>query len=95
VTLDSPPALDDPKGPSVARNLAVDGVHFHGTLVVAGAVGADARVRIVGTLVARQGVRDAGAVEVWYDAALRSGYRSGFPPVVVKPGSRRSVVEGG
>lgn len=91
VGLDAPPAPEDPDGPPVARDVAVAGVHYRGVLVVAGSLAAESRVRVVGALAARRGVRDAGSFEVWYDAALRSGYRSGFPPVVVKPGSRRAV----
>lgn len=92
VMLDSPPAPDEPAGPPVARDVTIEGVHFRGALVVGGTLAATARTRVVGALVVHQGVRDAGAFEVWYDAALRGGYRSGFAPVVVKPGSRRPVV---
>ncbi len=95
IVLDSPAAPDEPGGLPVARNVAIHGTHYHGALVVAGVLDAEARARIVGTLVAHRGVRDAGALEVWYDASLRLGWRSGFPPVVVKPGSRRMIVEGG
>lgn len=95
VVLDSPSAPDDPDGPPVARDVTIHGAHYRGALVVAGALAADARARIVGTLAAHQGVRDPSAFEVWYDAALRSGNRPGFPPVVVKPGSRRVIVTGG
>jgi hypothetical protein len=95
VVLDSPSAPDDPEGPPVARTLTIAGVHYHGVLAVAGVIEAEARTRLVGTLAAHRGVRDAGAWEVWYDAALRAARRSGFPPVMVKPGTRRFIVEGG
>jgi hypothetical protein len=95
VVLDSPAAPDDLRGPPVARDVAIHGTHYHGALVVAGIVDAGARTRIVGTLAAHRGVRDARVFEVWYDASLRTGRRSGFSPVVVKPGSRRMIVEGG
>ncbi len=92
VVLDSPSAPTDQNGPPLARDVAIDGVHYRGALIVAGVVGSEARTRLVGSLAALGGVGDAGGFELWYDAALRSGYRSGFPPVVVKPGSRRLVV---
>lgn len=95
VVLDSPSAPDDPEGPPVARDLTITGVHYYGVLVVAGAIEAEARTRLVGTLAAHRGVRDAGAWEVWYDASLRAARRSGFPPVVVKPGTRRFLAEEG
>ncbi|MEW6682436.1 MAG: hypothetical protein AB1451_05880 [Nitrospirota bacterium] len=89
---DSPGAPEDPSGPPVTRNVAIAGVHYHGVLTIAGALDATARTTIVGSLAAMHGVRDPGAIEVWYDAALRTGYRTGFPPVVIKPGSRRAIV---
>jgi hypothetical protein len=57
-----------------------------------GDLSATGRVNLVGALAALRGVRDAGAIEIWYDASVRQGYQSGFPPVVVKPGSRRSII---
>ncbi len=95
VVLDAPSAPDDPDGPPLAQDVAISGVHYRGALIVAGALEADARARIVGAIVAHQGVRDPGAFEVWYDVALRSGYRSGYPAVVVKPGSRRPIAGAG
>lgn len=89
VVLDSPSAPATPEGSPVARNVTIDGVHYRGLLVVEGSLAAEARTKIVGALVAQRGVRDAGAFEVWYDAGLRNGYRKGFPPVVIKPGTRR------
>jgi hypothetical protein len=94
VTLDSPPGVDDPDGSPVARGIAIEGVNYRGVLVVAGELSVLGQARVVGALVAQRGVRDAGAIEVWYDAALRRGSRSGFPPVMVKPGSRRVVALG-
>jgi hypothetical protein len=91
-TLDTPPAPDSPDGRPLARGIMIDAVHYRGVLVVAGGLSATARVSLVGALAALRGVRDAGAIEVWYDASVRQGYRSGFPPVVVKPGSRRSII---
>jgi hypothetical protein len=93
VVLDAPSAPETSAGEPLARDVEIDGVHYHGVLVVAGVLEAEARTRIVGSLAVLQGVRDAGAFEVWYDAALRRGHRSGFSPVVVKPGSRRAVVD--
>lgn len=89
---DSPGTPEDPSGPPVTRNVAIDGVHYHGVLIIAGALETTARTTIVGSLAAMHGVRDPGAIEVWYDATLRTGYRTGFPPVVIKPGSRRAIV---
>ncbi|MFZ5876897.1 MAG: hypothetical protein ACOYXU_10885 [Nitrospirota bacterium] len=92
VTLDTPPALDSADGRPSASGITVGAVHYRGVLVVVGDLSASGRVNLVGALAALRGVRDASAIEVWYDAALRQGYRSGFPPVVVKPGSRRVII---
>lgn len=91
VTLDAPPAPDAADGPPFAHGITVDAVHYRGALIVAGEVSTTGRVNLAGALAALRGVRDAGALEVWYDDALRRGYQSGFPPVVIKPGSRRSI----
>jgi hypothetical protein len=72
--------------------VTVDLVQYRGVLIVAGDLSATGRVNLVGSLAAFRGVRDAGAIEVWYDAALRQGYRTGFPPVVIKPGTRRAII---
>lgn len=88
VVVDSPSGPATPDGPPLAREITINGVHYRGALVVAGHLAAEARTRIVGSLVALQGVRDTNTFEVWYDAGLRSGYRQGFPPVVIKPGTR-------
>ena len=93
VVLDAPSAPETSGGGPLARDVEIEDVHYHGVLMVAGVLGAATRTRIVGSLAVLQGVRDAGAFEVWYDAALRRGHRSGFSPVVVKPGSRRAVVD--
>ncbi|MFZ5861833.1 MAG: hypothetical protein ACOYXR_03170 [Nitrospirota bacterium] len=92
VTVDAPPAPDDPFGPPAARGVTVNSVHLRGALMVAGELSTTGRVNVVGALVAWRGVQDPGAVEVWYDASLRRGYHPGFPPVVIKPGSRRAVI---
>ncbi len=91
VTVDSPPDPAQPDNGPAVSGLTIEGVHYRGALIVAGSVSVDGRLRLVGALAAFRGVRDAGAVEVWYDAALHSGYRAGFPPVVVAPGSRRQI----
>jgi hypothetical protein len=93
VVLDAPSAPDTSAGPPLARDVRIEGAHYRGVLVVAGVLEAQARTRIVGSLAALQGVHNAGAFEVWYDAALRKGYRTGFSPVVIKPGSRRAIVD--
>jgi hypothetical protein len=92
VTLDTPPAPDNADGGPLASGITVDAVHFRGVLMVGGDLSATGRVNLVGALASFRGVRDAGAVEVWYDASVRQGYRSGFPPVMVNPGSRRSII---
>jgi hypothetical protein len=92
VTLDTPPALDSENGGPATRGVTVDSVQYRGVLIVAGDLSATGRVNLVGSLAAFRGVRDAGAIEVWYDAALRQGYRTGFPPVVIKPGTRRAII---
>jgi hypothetical protein len=71
VVLDAPSAPETSAGEPLARDVEIDGVHYHGVLVVAGVLEAETRTRIVGSLAVLQGVRDAGAFEVWYDAALR------------------------
>jgi hypothetical protein len=93
VVLDAPSAPETSAGHPLVRDLRIEGVHYHGVLVVAGLLEAEARTRVVGSLAALQGVQNAGAFEVWYDAALRKGYRAGFSPVVIKPGSRRAIVD--
>jgi hypothetical protein len=92
VTLDTPPAPDNADGRPLASGITVDAIHFRGVLMVVGDLSATGRVNLVGALAALRGVRDAGSIEVWYDASVRQGFQSGFPPVVVKPGSRRSII---
>jgi hypothetical protein len=92
VTLDTPPAPDNADGRPLASGITVDAIHFRGVLMAVGDLSATGRVNLVGALAALRGVRDAGAIEIWYDASVRQGYQSGFPPVVVKPGSRRSII---
>lgn len=92
VVLDSPSAPDAPEGPPLALDVTITGAHYRGALIIVGVAAAEARTRIIGSLGVLRGVRDAGAFEVWYDSALARGYRHGFPPVVVKPSSRRSMV---
>jgi hypothetical protein len=91
VRLDTPPPPETEDGPPMASGVTVDAVHYRGALIVAGDLSTGGAVRLVGALTALRGVRDAGGIEVWYDAALRKGYRSGFPPVVIKPGTRRAI----
>jgi hypothetical protein len=91
VRLDTPPSPETDEGPPMASGVTVDRVHYRGALIVAGDLSATGPVRLVGALAALRGVRDAGGIEVWYDWSLRHGYRSGFPPVVVKPGTRRAI----
>jgi hypothetical protein len=92
VTLDTPPAPDRGDDEPLASGITVDAVHYRGVLVVTGNLAATGRVNLVGALAALHGVRDAGTIEVWYDPSVRQGYRAGFPPVVVKPGSRRTII---
>ncbi len=92
VTLDTPPAPDSVDGRPLALGITVGAVHYRGVLIVAGDLSATARVNLAGSLAALRGVRDAGAIEVWYEASLRQGYRTGFPPVVIKPGTRRAII---
>jgi hypothetical protein len=91
IRLDTPPSPGTDNGPPVASDLTVDAVHYHGTLIVGGDLSVTAPVRLVGALAALRGVRDAGGIEVWYEQSLRQGVRSGFPPVVVRPGTRRTI----
>jgi hypothetical protein len=92
VTLDTPPAPDSGDGRPATRGVTINSVQYRGVLIVAGDLSATGRVNLVGSLAALRGVRDAGAIEVWYDAALGQGYRTGFPPVVIKPGTRRAII---
>jgi hypothetical protein len=95
VVVDSPADPAMPDGPPLARDVTINGVHYRGALVVAGQLAAEARIRVVGSLVAFRGVHDMDTFEVWYDAELRRGYRQGFPPVVIKRGTRRVLAGDG
>jgi hypothetical protein len=74
------------------RGITLSGIHYVGALLVVGRVRVENRVNVFGAIKAGQGFDDVGGLEVWYDGTLRTGYRQGFAPVVVKPGSRRRVI---
>jgi len=75
-----------------APPVTLSDVHYVGALVVAGEAHIQHQFHMLGALSADQGFRDEGALEIWYDRSLAEGYRPGFAPVLVKPGSRRHVV---
>lgn len=79
-------------GPPVAQGVALSRVHYVGALLVAGTVTTRNGVNVFGAVVATGGFVDAGGLELWYDSRLATGYRKGFAPVLVKPGSRRRII---
>ncbi len=92
LTIDSPPAEGTLLGAPTLRGLVLSPVHYAGALIVAGEVETENRVNVFGAVAAARGFRDLGGLEIWYDGRLAQGYRKGFAPVLVRPGSRRRVV---
>ena len=66
-------------------------IHYVGALLVAGTVETSNPVNVFGAVAAGRGFVNAGELELWYDSRLATGYRKGFAPVLVKPGSRRRI----
>ena len=91
VVVDAPPATGEPSGAPVAQGVTLSRIHLVGALLVAGTVEISNRVNVFGAVAAGRGFVDAGELELWYDSRLATGYRRGFAPVLVKPGSRRRI----
>jgi hypothetical protein len=91
ITVDTPSAEGASSGEPAVSGVVLSGIHYVGALLVAGEIQTENRVSIFGAVVAGQGFRDFGGLEVWYDDRLRHGDRNGFAPVLIKPGSRRRV----
>jgi hypothetical protein len=91
VVVDAPSSDGAPSGAPVAQGVALARVHSVGALLVAGTVETRNRVNVFGAVAAGRGFVDTGELELWYDSRLATGYRHGFAPVLVKPGSRRRI----
>jgi hypothetical protein len=92
VVVDTPAEEGNPSAGPAVRGITLSGIHYVGALLVAGRVRVENRVNVFGAIKAGQGFDDVGGLEVWYDETLKTGYRKGFAPVLVKPGSRRYIV---
>ncbi|MBI3606436.1 MAG: hypothetical protein HY207_00540 [Nitrospirae bacterium] len=92
VVVDTPPEDGNLSAEPAVRGITLSGIHYVGALLVAGQVRVENRVNVFGAIKAGQGFDDVGGLEIWYDGRLAQGYRKGFAPVLVKPGSRRRVV---
>jgi len=88
---DAPRAEGVPNGAPVAQAVTLARVHYVGALLVAGTVETRNRVNVFGAVAAGRGFVDTGGLELWYDSRLATGYRRGFAPLLVKPGSRRRI----
>lgn len=91
VVVDTPSVEGAPSGAPVAQGVTLSLVHYVGALLVAGTMETRNRVNVVGAVAAGRGFVDTGGLELWYDSRLATGYRHGFAPVLVKPGSRRRI----
>jgi hypothetical protein len=91
VVVDAPSADGAPSGAPVTQGVTLARVHHVGALLVAGTVETRNRVNVFGAVAAGRGFVDTGGLELWYDSRLATGYRRGFAPVLVKPGSRRRI----